>query len=185
MCSLERRPPLQAIANRPGSPPEAPEAAEELMKRMVMAMGLLLAAAAAQPTLTEKAAAQTLTTRSFAAATSAEPSPGRKGGLLGFVYSGSLANGDDALRWADYPVVRHVFSGSPAEGAGLRVGDAILQVNGRDGTETTAYHGSRVGQSWTLVVQRGLEQREIRFVLVEPTWLASEWTPPPGSYRAP
>lgn len=113
------------------------------------------------------------------------PDPGgRRGGILGFVYSGAPAS-DGSMRWADYPVVRHVFSGSPAQAAGLREGDAILRVNGREGTEPTAYHHPRVGQPYTLVVQRGLQELEISFTLVEPTWPASEWTPPAGSYSAP
>lgn len=105
-----------------------------------------------------------------------------KGPIRGFVYSGRLADGDGPVRWADYPVVSHVFSGSPAAAAGLRVGDAILRANGRDGTETEGYRGGGVGSTYTLVVQRGFQEVEISFVLIEPTWLASEWAPPAGSH---
>jgi S1-C subfamily serine protease len=104
-----------------------------------------------------------------------------KGPPRGFVYEGRPTDGDPP-RWADFPVVRHVFSGSPALAAGLRVGDVILRVNGREGTETGGYRGGAVGSTYSLVVQRGFERVEISFVLVEPTWPRSEWSPPPGSY---
>lgn len=108
--------------------------------------------------------------------------PGEKGPMRGFVYGGRPTQDDGPVRWADYPVVRHVFSGSPALAAGLQVGDVILQVNGRDGTEVASYRTGGAGSTYALVVQRGFERVEISFVLVEPTWLKSEWTPPPGSY---
>lgn len=152
------------------------------MNRAPMLLVLLLAA------WSPAARAQTTVPATDVARSVGPPAPapdpgGPRGARLGFVYSGRPA--DEHMRWADYPVVRHVFSGSPAQAAGLRVGDAIVRVNGRDGTEMTAYHGSRVGQTYTFVVQRGMEEVEITFTLVEPTWPASEWTPPAGTYRAP
>jgi S1-C subfamily serine protease len=100
-------------------------------------------------------------------------------GSLGFVYSSALAPAEGgALRWADYPLVRHVYSGSAALQAGLRVGDQILRVNGRDGTETTAYHDPRVGDRWTVVVQRGTREVEVSFVITPRTWPADEFVPP-------
>ena len=98
---------------------------------------------------------------------------------LGFAYSSNLV--DDAAgatRWADYPLVRHVYSGSPAARAGLQVGDQILRINGRDGTEPSAYHNPRVGERCTLVVQRGTRQVEISYVLTARTWATDEYTPP-------
>lgn len=98
---------------------------------------------------------------------------------LGFAYSSNLApdNGGE-MRWADYPVVRHVYSGAPAAQAGVRVGDQILRINGRDGTETAAYHNLRVGDRCTLVVQRGTREMEISFILTARTWSLDEFTPP-------
>jgi S1-C subfamily serine protease len=107
------------------------------------------------------------------------------GPIRGFVYHGALAQDGGAARWADYPIVVHVFAGSPAEAAGVRVGDRVLRVNGRDGTAFGGYRGGGPGATYTLVVQRGFREVEISFVLVEPTWLASEWTPPGGSFRTP
>ena len=85
-------------------------------------------------------------------------------------------------RWADYPVVLHVYQGSPAEVAGLREGDVILKVNGHDGTETAAYLEHAPGTRYTLLVQRGRQQKEISFVLVEPHWADSTWTPDPSPH---
>lgn len=107
---------------------------------------------------------------------------------LGFAYSSNLL--DDAagaMKWADYPLVRHVYSGSPAARAGLQVGDQILRINGRDGTEPTAYHNPRIGEQCTLLVQRGTRQVEISYVLSARTWPMNEFTPPgqrtPGATR--
>lgn len=98
-------------------------------------------------------------------------------GPLGFRYGGTPDFTVSPPRWADYPVVVHVFQNSPALAAGLREGDVILKVNGRDGCEATAYHAHAPGTRYTLVVQRGREQKEISFVLVEPSWPDSVWTP--------
>ncbi|HEX6036507.1 PDZ domain-containing protein [Longimicrobium sp.] len=151
------------------------------MNRAPMILALLVAA------LAQTAAAQTSSPATDASRSPAAPAPdpgGPRGAIFGFVYSGRPVDGT-GMRWEDYPVVRHVFSGSPAEAAGLRVGDAILRVNGREGTEMTAYHDRRVGKAYTLVVQRGMREVEVSFTLVEPTWPASEWTPPAETYSAP
>jgi S1-C subfamily serine protease len=108
---------------------------------------------------------------------SSAEAPGRAS--LGFAYSSNLI--DDAagaMKWADYPVVRHVYGGSPAARAGLRVGDQILRINGRDGTEPKAYHNPRIGERCTLVVQRGTQEVEISYVLTARTWPADEFTAP-------
>lgn len=99
-------------------------------------------------------------------------------GPLGFRYGGTPDLSVRPPRWADYPVVMHVFQNSPALAAGLREGDVILKVNGRDGCEATAYHAHAPGTPYTLVVQRGREQKVISFVLVEPAWPDSAWAPP-------
>ncbi len=103
--------------------------------------------------------------------------PGRAS--LGFAYSSNLIDdASGALKWADYPVVRHVYSGSAAAQAGLRVGDQILRINGRDGTEPKAYHNPRIGERCTLVLQRGTQEVEISYVLTARTWPADEFSAP-------
>ncbi|HEX6036505.1 PDZ domain-containing protein [Longimicrobium sp.] len=145
---------------------------------------VLLLAAWAPAARAQTAAPTTDVARSISPTPTPDPG-GPRGSRLGFVYSGRPADGSGPPRWADYPVVRHVFSGSPAHAAGLRVGDAILRVNGRDGAEAAAYHNPRVGQTYRFVVQRGMREVEITYTIVEPTWPASEWTPPADSYSAP
>lgn len=106
--------------------------------------------------------------------------PGRRN-ALGFSYSGLPDFSQSPPRWADYPVVRHVYETSPAQAAGLEVGDVVLKVNGRDGCETEAYLRYPIGSRVTLLVQRGREQKEISFVLTEPNWPDKDWVPTLGS----
>lgn len=123
-----------------------------------------------------------MATTAPAQAPSPTSAPASGAGSRGFVYSSSLAPDEDGHpRWADYPVVRHVYTGSPALAAGLREGDVILSVNGRDGTEAEAYHNPRVGDRWTLRVQRGTRELEISFTITERTWSTDEYVPPGAS----
>jgi len=69
-----------------------------------------------------------------AAGTFIVPSRSKAKGFTGISYSGevSLDASDEAI-WADFPVVAAVAPGSPGAMAGVKVGDAILSVNGADG----------------------------------------------------
>ncbi len=119
-----------------------------------------------------------------AAAQSAAGAETAARGSLGFAYSSNLVRDESgAMKWVDYPVVRHVYSGSPAARAGLQTGDQIVRINGRDGTEPAAYHNPRVGDACTLVVQRGSSEVEITYVVTARTWPADEYTPPGQSTR--
>lgn len=79
---------------------------------------------------------------------------------------------DGSPRWADFPVVHRVTPGSPAERVGIRVGDALLLVNGADardprtlfippGTELTVRvrRGSAVHEFVLTVEQRPAARR--------------------------
>lgn len=138
-------------------------------------MSLRRVAAAVLPLM----AVVTIAATTRAQAPSATSAPAPKAGSRGFAYSSSLAPDEGGhQRWADYPVVRHVYTGSPALAAGLREGDVILSVNGRDGTEAEAYHNPRVGDRWTLRVQRGTREFEVSFIITERTWRTDEYVPP-------
>ena len=76
------------------------------------------------------------------------------------------------------PVCDEGETASGPESVGLRVGDQILRINGRDGTEPKAYHNPRIGERCTLVVQRGTQEVEISYVLTARTWPADEFTAP-------
>jgi len=65
---------------------------------------------------------------------------------LGFIYVAPAA--------AAYPVVQTVSAGSPAERAGLRVGDRILAANGAD-ARRTFYTYKHPSEAYTLAVVRG------------------------------
>jgi S1-C subfamily serine protease len=67
-----------------------------------------------------------------------------------------------------YPKVDNVRPGSPAERAGLRVGDVILSSNGVDGREYPLIRDDRVGAEYTFRIRRGSEERDVRLVLARP-----------------
>jgi C-terminal processing protease CtpA/Prc len=65
----------------------------------------------------------------------------------------------------DYSVIIAVAEGSPAEKAGLAVGDVILEVNGRDARGP----GSKFfepGVTYVLRIRRGKAEREVTLVAV-------------------
>lgn len=82
-------------------------------------------------------------------------------GLLGFSFAGAPAEEG----WADHPVVRRIYEGSPADLAGLQPGDVILGVNGQDGRKEGLFRNRSPGTRYVLLVRRAGEEREITFVL--------------------
>ena len=109
--------------------------------------------------------------------------PANQIGPLGFVWGGRPDMTFGTPRWASYPDVRHVFQTSPAEAAGLREGDRIMRVNGRDALEPTSFWNHRVGERVTVQVLRGEEVKTISFVLVTPNWPDSAWVRTRGQER--
>lgn len=87
---------------------------------------------------------------------------------IGFGYSGSPqigANGE--IRFADYPVVTKVDSGSAPQAAGIAIGDVILEVNGHDAREGHLFRDRNPGTRYLMRVRRGTEVREIGFAIPE------------------
>ena len=101
--------------------------------------------------------------------------PANQIGRLGFVWGGRPDNTFGTLRWASYPTVRHVFQTSPAQAAGLREGDRIMRVDGRDALEPSSFWHHEVGERLTLQVLRGDEVKTLSFVLITPNWPDSAW----------
>ena len=59
--------------------------------------------------------------------------------------------------WADYPVIVRVEEGSPAQKAGLLVGDVMLAVDGTDARQFGALTAAQVGRTFVIWVRRGEE----------------------------
>lgn len=96
-------------------------------------------------------------------------------GALGFSYRIVTAGvGEQA-----FPVVIRLVEGSPAAVAGIRIGDRITAVNGRDGREDALFPQRAPGTRYTVRIRRDGEEREIEFTLAPP--LAQPSTPAPPS----
>ena len=67
-----------------------------------------------------------------------------------------------------HPTVAHVFPDSPAERAGLQVGDTILAVDGIDSREGPLFRDRTPGRRLVVRIRRGAVQREISLVVGEP-----------------
>ncbi len=104
-------------------------------------------------------------------APSCKPLPARaKGPSMGFIYGWGWSppititpNSEGKIHLPSYPTVREIRSGSPAEQAGLRVGDVILSVNGRSGQDPPLLRDVRPGTQVVLRVQRNDEEREVTY----------------------
>lgn len=86
-------------------------------------------------------------------------------GSMGFRYEWRDVVIQRDTRPSTYPLVSCVVVGSSAARAGLRPGDVILSVNGRDPRQRGAFAGRAPGSRWVLRTQRGDEEREISFVI--------------------
>lgn len=86
-----------------------------------------------------------------------EPVPGITEGryLIGIIYGSDRETGT--------PVLRDIVAGSPAEAAGLQIGDAVTAVNGKPITsfaEVTGTIAAGRGKPVTLAIRRGGEVRD-------------------------
>lgn len=83
----------------------------------------------------------------------------------GFMWGGRVTFGPDGNpRLADYPIVRKVEAGSPAEKAGLAAGDVILAMNGKDAREPGAMVKPAPGTPMHIRIQHGQELRDVTLI---------------------
>jgi S1-C subfamily serine protease len=105
--------------------------------------------------------------RASAQDVSSAPASNARGANVGWAYawSGGVVTGPDgALRKRNHPRVTQVAAGSVGARAGLRVQDVIVSINGRDSRHMPMFVGVRPGDTITLRVRRGEEEREISYV---------------------
>lgn len=90
-------------------------------------------------------------------------------GSLGFAYGAPITlTGDGQARWADYPTIEDVIAGSEAERLGIRAGDVILKVNGKDALDPRLFHDWKPGTRYALRLRRGNEEREVTVTVYVP-----------------
>lgn len=88
---------------------------------------------------------------------------------LGFNYGGPVElTGDGRARWVDYPTIIEVFADSEAERLGIRAGDVILAVNGKDARNPHLLDDRKPGTRYVLRLQRGKEEREVTVSIYVP-----------------
>jgi membrane-associated protease RseP (regulator of RpoE activity) len=61
----------------------------------------------------------------------------------------------------NYPIVSRVDSGSVSARAGLRIGDVLLAVNGKDGREAQLFRLEKGAERWVMRIRRGTEEMEL------------------------
>jgi len=110
---------------------------------------------AAQPLLPARAHAQQGVTAP-AAANAVNPG-------FAHVFAGGIARTASGWMARAYPTVSSVVEGSAAARAGLRVGDVIVSLNGRDARRPPLLAGVSRGTEVVLRVRRGDEERDIRY----------------------
>ena len=84
---------------------------------------------------------------------------------------------DGRPRLMDYPTVSRVDSGSVSAAAGLRVGDVLLSVNGKDGREAQLFRREHGETRWIIRVRRAGEEKELTME-VPPAMLAASRSRP-------
>jgi S1-C subfamily serine protease len=76
--------------------------------------------------------------------------------------------GQPRTRAAGFPTVSRVEPGSPAATAGLRVGDAIVSLNGVDSRNGPLFTRIEPGVRYVVRVRRGDEERELALTVAPP-----------------
>jgi len=96
------------------------------------------------------------------------PAPRPGDGPIGFEYEWRNVVIQRGVRPTSLPLVACVITGSAAARAGLRPGDTIISVNGRDPRVRGTFAERRIGTRWVMRIERGGEEREVSFAIEAP-----------------
>ncbi len=88
-------------------------------------------------------------------------------GYTGIRIGGEIQIGPDGAAGDTYPMVMDVPPGSPAEAAGIRAGDTILEVDGVDAAKNGVPLGNpEAGRTYVMRIRRGADEREVKVTAV-------------------
>jgi len=119
--------------------------------------------------------AAVLTATDAAAQTSVERPRGCRGTTSNtFTITGTHPLGG-LVQFPDYPVLETIQPGSPAERAGLKIGDRILIQDGRDVVGEEPARTPLAGDTVTLIVDR--DRRQVPITVIMGRWDPAEETP--------
>jgi hypothetical protein len=99
------------------------------------------------------------------------PDPSRPRGAIGMTWSYTpvrpivIRPGEQPAPMNIYPAVSRVTAGSPAERAGLMVGDTIVSANGRDARLGRIFPDGTPGTEYTVRIRRDGAERELRLII--------------------
>lgn len=87
---------------------------------------------------------------------------------IGLSWGGRPVFTNGGVRLEEYPVVRQVVEGSGGDLAGIRVGDHIVSVDGRDAREGGIFRNREPGTRYRVVIEREGREMEVTLVVIDP-----------------
>lgn len=154
---------------------------QTIMKRLTLraqalGIGLFLSACGSvsqQQPLLPRLSVDTVRVEAAAGRTTDSVSTERTAGYVGYEFTLRAFASNEGKTTFDHPTIKSVRAGSPADGAGLRVGDMILEVNGKDSRQEGALF-PELGVRMVIRVRRAGAEIETSLIPV-PRTQAPRW----------